>query len=277
MTAPAVSPNLKAVSQPNFARLTLNKKMAALAAASFLSLGLIVAYPAQAGPSVPPPFDGHIYDPTHNLIKGGRAPLEEVLAEHERLTGDKIVVALFPSLSGENAEAFTQRLFAAWPLTQRRSDRLLILSVFLKERRASAQAGLAFDDKLSPEILGRQTQVVLPAGVRKKNLGLAVGVAIQEILSELESPLIQSGQLDRTFQDLRAGDLDLSEPGSGSWGFWAIAGILLITAVGLHIGSAEAHYSAAGWFRPYILGLSLHLRSKRREQTFAGGGFFGSW
>lgn len=74
-----------------------------------------------------------------------RDTLERSLAGREAATGVQMVVAIFPSLEGENLEDTSIRLAQQWRIGQKKLDDGVILVVFVKERRLRLEVGYGLE------------------------------------------------------------------------------------------------------------------------------------
>ncbi len=81
-----------------------------------------------------------------------QATLNRELAAFERKTSNQVVVAIFPSLEGENPAEFSIRLFNRWKLGRRGRDNGVLLVLFLAERSSRLVVGTGLE-KAMPESL----------------------------------------------------------------------------------------------------------------------------
>lgn len=83
--------------------------------------------------------------------------LENELKEFENQTSNQIVIAIFPSLEGENLEDFSIRLAQKWKVGQKGKDNGVILLVFKKDRKLRIEVGYGLEgvltDALSKSII----------------------------------------------------------------------------------------------------------------------------
>lgn len=89
------------------------------------------------------------------LAPAERAALERLLAEGERHSGVQMVVALFPSLEGEDLETVSLRLAERWRIGQRGLDNGVVLVVFVRERRVRLEVGYGLEPALTDAVAAR--------------------------------------------------------------------------------------------------------------------------
>ena len=79
------------------------------------------------------------------LSAAERDGLEQALARGDRATGVQMVIAIFPSLEGENLEDTAIRLAQRWRIGQKKLDDGVILVLFVKERRVRLEVGYGLE------------------------------------------------------------------------------------------------------------------------------------
>ncbi|MHB8881943.1 MAG: TPM domain-containing protein [Thermodesulfovibrionales bacterium] len=94
----------------------------------------------------PDSYFRHIYDPQHLLGPLGAIDLE--LDNFQRLTGNAILFAAFPSLPSEDPY-FTMQVAEGWSPGKRADDRGVIIFLFMKEKRIRAEVGYGYEDVLT--------------------------------------------------------------------------------------------------------------------------------
>lgn len=78
-----------------------------------------------------------------------RTRLETLLSGHERATTNQVVVAIFPSLQGEEVDDWVNRVFRAWDLGQKGRNNGVLLAIFVEERKARIEVGYGLEDRLT--------------------------------------------------------------------------------------------------------------------------------
>jgi uncharacterized protein len=113
--------------------------------------------------------------------------LEARLAEGERSTGAQVVVAIFPSLEGENLEDVSIRLAERWRVGDRALDRGAILLVFVKERRVRLEVGYGLEPVLPDAVAGRIIGEVIAPRFRAQQYAAGLGAAVEAIYARIDS------------------------------------------------------------------------------------------
>lgn len=105
--------------------------------------------------AVPDRPAGRVSDYANLLTPAQRTELADQLAEVERATTNQIVIAIFPSLEGENLEAFSMRLAEKWRIGLKEKDNGVIISVFVKDRKVRIEVGYGLEADL-PDVTCRR-------------------------------------------------------------------------------------------------------------------------
>ncbi|HXH82024.1 MAG TPA: TPM domain-containing protein [Candidatus Tectomicrobia bacterium] len=98
---------------------------------------------------MPPAPTARVNDYARLLGDAERQRLEATLAERERATGAQMVIAIFPSLEGEDLEDFSIRLAEQWRIGQKGLDNGVILLVFVQDRRMRMEVGYGLEPVLT--------------------------------------------------------------------------------------------------------------------------------
>lgn len=245
------------------------------------SIAVVTTGQAAPNKQIPPPPQYYVLDEPHLLDQQATRSLEALLIEHDRATGEQIVVAIFNSLDGEDLNDFTNRVFQKWEIGQREKDNGVLLAIFNQDHKARIEVGYGLEPQLTDVKSSRILRDFLIPGMQSGQPAEAVTQSALQILQTIDSPLVQNGRAQRI---LRSGgmlkqNISSSQPLSvmkGGWIVWLFLGLILMTIVSHIISSAEATFTRAGWYRP---------RPWRRRWwddddmngPRSGGGFFGGW
>ena len=250
---------------PGATTITLIRMVLKFTTLSLGCIGLLLGITAQA--KAPRPFpprpDYYVLDEARVLDGRATHAIESLLTEHDRLTNEQVMVAIFknahntsPQIHNSEKE-WTHRLFVEWKIGKRHYNEGILLTIFLESGQAFLEVGYGLEPKLSKtaEIL---EQVVIPQLRHNDPKSAAIWGAYQ-ILEELMSPLIQNG---KAIEILRRDGIPARVPlteefadrpadNSGAWLVLCFLGISLITFVFYQILSREAHFTAKGWYLDY--------------------------
>src|SRR5579863_1442479 len=137
------------------------------------TLAVFAAGVAWAAPHFPA-LTGHVVDYAHLLSPGVQGQLEGELSDHERATGEQVVVAIVPSLGGLPIEQYGVELGRYWGIGQKGKDNGAILLIAPSEKQVRIEVGyglegtltdLASDLIIRNEILPRFREGQYEAGV----------------------------------------------------------------------------------------------------------------
>ncbi len=220
-----------------------------------IALGLLAASASHAAaPSIPPAPTHYVYDEAGALPASAAAAVDALLIEHDHATGQQILVAIFKSLDGEDLNDRTNEVFKKWGIGQRGKDNGALLALYWNDHKARIEVGYGLEDQLtdarSQHILNDFLFPELKAGHPER----AVPLAVYQILTTIDSPLIANGLAERILRGEGKFQGNWNEvSGSGTthgWIVWLVLGFILMTIVGNIMSSAEAHFTGTGWFRP---------------------------
>lgn len=245
-------------------------KRFAFIAALLFSLG------APSGAEVPLPSAParYVLDEPGTVDERAMRTLESLLIEHDRLTGEQVVIAVFQSLQGEDVADYTNRIFQKWGIGQRGKDNGVLLAIYWNEHQTRIEVGYGLEGVLTDARSKRILTETLAPGLRSGQTGLALQQSAFEILRAIGSPLVESGQAETI---LRSGGWAPYTPrlrrSSGmTWFPILFLGIVLLTILFNILSSAEAHFTRKGWTHARPLG---RLRDRMGSGWWGGGGGFG--
>lgn len=96
-----------------------------------------------------PPLTGRVVDDAGILSAPTRQKLDSLLAEHEKQTGNQVVVATLKSLQGQAIEQFGYQLGRAWGIGQKGKNNGAILIVAPNERKVRIEVGYGLEGTLT--------------------------------------------------------------------------------------------------------------------------------
>lgn len=99
-----------------------------------------------------PVLTGRVVDGAHLLDNPSKESLTQKLASLERQTGDQLVVATVPTLSGYDIETYANRLFRRWALGQNRMNNGILLVVAPQEKQVRLEVGYGLEGVLTDAI-----------------------------------------------------------------------------------------------------------------------------
>jgi len=239
---------------------------------ALLILLLLWASSALAAEPKFPPLTGRVVDEAGVLNASTQSELTEMLARHERATGEQVVVVTLASLQGYSIEDFGYQLGRNWGIGQKDKNTGALLVVAPNEHKVRIEVGYGLEGKLtdavSRTIIERD---ILPAFRRGDfNAGVAAGTAsMLAVLGGEGSAGTASGLQESAEQSANFGNPML-------WLailFFALEGAIFLT---LFLKGPHYHPGRKGYvfYRPGRSALRF-LAGGNFGGGFSGGGFSG--
>jgi len=110
---------------------------------------LILSSPALASEPKFPPLTGRVVDDAGVLNASTQSQLTDVLAAHERSTGQQVVVVTLDSLQGYTIEDYGYQLGRYWGIGQKGKNTGAILIVAPKEHKVRIEVGYGLEGTLT--------------------------------------------------------------------------------------------------------------------------------
>jgi uncharacterized protein len=110
---------------------------------------LMLAAPLHAAAPNFPPLSGRVVDDAGILTPTTRSGLIEMLAAHERATGQQVVVVTLKSLEGYSIEDYGYQLGRAWGIGQKDKNTGAVLIVAPNERKVRIEVGYGLEGTLT--------------------------------------------------------------------------------------------------------------------------------
>ena len=163
--------------------------------ALLILLFLIFASSAHATEPKFPALTGRVVDDAGILDASTQSQLTEMLAAHERATGEQVVVVTLASLQGFSIEDFGYQLGRYWGIGQKGANNGVLLIVAPNERKVRIEVGYGLEgtltDATSRTIIEND---ILPSFKRgDSNAGVLAGTSsILKVLSGSGAPIAHS-------------------------------------------------------------------------------------
>lgn len=184
MTSPA-----RAASVQGLARGARRRGLAQRARMRGLARAAIVAAAWLAGVAIAadvPYLTGRVVDEAEILSPSTRARVDELLAAHERKTGDQVAVLTTRSLGGESVEQYAQDVFAAWKLGQKGKDNGILVIVAPAEHRMRIEVGYGLEGTMPDAIAARIIRNVMTPAFKSNDYDGGVTKGAEAIVAQLE-------------------------------------------------------------------------------------------
>jgi len=161
-----------------------------------LLLLLVLATAASAELPIPPAPARRVNDYAGVLSSVERERLEVELSARERATSNQVVVAIFPSLAGENLESFSIRLAQAWRVGQKGLDNGAIFLIFLQERKTRLEVGYGLEAVLTDAIAASILRDVVAPRFREGKLAEGVEAGLDAVARAIAGTYTAAPRLD---------------------------------------------------------------------------------
>ena len=122
------------------------RSFASTALALVLMLVSVVAFAADLKF---PPLSGRVVDDANILSASSKSELDTMLAQHEKTSGEQVVVATLASLQGHSIEDYGYQLGRAWGIGQKGKNTGAILIVAPNERKVRIEVGYGLEGQLT--------------------------------------------------------------------------------------------------------------------------------
>ncbi len=168
---------------------------------ALLILLLILASPALASEPKFPPLTGRVVDDAGVLSSSTQSDLTDMLAAHERATGEQVVVVTLKSLQGYPIEDYGYQLGRYWGIGQKGTNTGALLIVAPNEHKVRIEVGYGLEATLTDAISATIIQnYILPSFKRGDfNAGILAGTtSILQVLggnpAEIGAPATSFGE-----------------------------------------------------------------------------------
>jgi uncharacterized protein len=157
---------------------------------------LVLATAASAELPIPPAPARRVNDYAGALSSVERERLEAELSARERESSNQVVVAIFPSLAGENLESFSIRLAQAWRVGQKGLDNGVIFLIFLQERKTRLEVGYGLEAVLTDAIAAPILRDVVAPRFREGKLAEGIAAGMDAVARAIAGTYTAAPRLD---------------------------------------------------------------------------------
>jgi uncharacterized protein len=164
------------------------------AASALLTLLLIVASTALASEPKFPLLSGRVVDDAGVLNSSTVGELTRMLADHERTTGEQVVVVTLDSLQGYTIEDYGYQLGRHWGIGQKGANTGALLIVAPKEHKVRIEVGYGLEGTLTDAICSTIIQNYILPSLKRGDFNAGVRAGTTSILSVLGGNSWDTGQ-----------------------------------------------------------------------------------
>jgi uncharacterized protein len=229
---------------------------------------LILALTALASERKFPPLTGRVVDDAGVLNAATQSQLTDMLAAHERATGQQVVVVTLDSLQGFMIEDFGYQLGRHWGIGQKGTNTGALLIVVPKERKVRIEVGYGLEsmltDAASRVIIERD---ILP-NFRRGDFNSGVLAGTTSMLRVLGGNPPEIGEPATTPSE---------RPDNPAAGGWIILLALLGFSIARRLASRQRGRYRHGWSSSGVGPWGGGGGFSGGGGSFGGGGASGSW
>jgi uncharacterized protein len=162
---------------------------------------LILASPALASEPKFPPLTGRVVDDAGVLSASTQSQLTDMLAAHERATGEQVVVVTLPSLQGFSIEDYGYQLGRYWGIGQKGKNTGVLLIVAPNEHKVRIEVGYGLEGELTDAVSATIIQNYILSNFKRGDFNAGVLAGTTSILKalggnppEMQGPATSSGE-----------------------------------------------------------------------------------
>jgi len=164
-------------------------------------VAVIAASPGLAAEPKFPALSGRVVDNANVLTSSMQTELTDMLAAHERATGEQVVVVTLESLQGYPIEDYGYQLGRYWGIGQKGKNTGAILIVAPKEHKVRIEVGYGLEGKLTDAISRTIIESDIVPNFRRNDFNGGVLAATTSILRVLGGESVQSSAESSTPMD----------------------------------------------------------------------------
>lgn len=233
---------------------------------------------AGASLSLPPKPHTFLYSETKSMSPKASHALENLLAEHQRLTGDEFRVVILNLKKKEAPEDWIHQIFDHWKIGKQNKNSGILIVIYKKSRDAQIEVGYGLEAVLPIEKQEELMSDFVDPELNQGHIRKALTSGIYHILEAVNSPLILSGKATEIIQYAGLEDFEESSDEAMNWSGWIFLffiGIGIFGWIAYRISAKEAHFTSTGWFRvpPIDFNRKRHVKLDMSEI----GGTSGHW
>lgn len=158
---------------------------------------------AQAQALQLPALTGRVVDRAELLSPAAEARLTSMLAAHEQLSTEQVVVVTVPDLQGRSIEEFGVALGRAWGIGQAEEDNGALLIVARDDRRVRIEVGYGLEERLTDAQASLIINRILLPAFRQGQFEAGIVAGAEAIIQVLGGEAL-SGAAGAPIQPLRA-------------------------------------------------------------------------
>jgi len=135
---------------------------------------------------LPPAPKNYVYDPTNVISGPEKEALTQILAQEDQRAGNQVLVAVFPSLEGEDQVDYVNRLFKHWNPGQKDKNNGVIFAIFLNDRVIRIEVGYGLEPYLTDALSKRIIELTVVPAFKSGQISEGLLRGSQQILQVIQ-------------------------------------------------------------------------------------------
>src|SRR5689334_7358198 len=101
-----------------------------------------------ASRTIPPPAQYYVLDEVGTLTPLAKHAVESLLVEHDHLTGQQIMVAVFKDAGDAKPKEWTHQVYQEWKIGKRGRDEGVLFALFMDSKSPQIEIGYGLEAQL---------------------------------------------------------------------------------------------------------------------------------
>jgi uncharacterized protein len=132
-----------------------------------------------------PGLTGRVVDQAGMVNANAKAMIERLSYDHERATGNQIIVVTLPDLQGQAIEEYGYQLGRHWQIGQKDANNGVLLIIAKAERQVRIEVGYGLEGQLTDAIASNIIYQVIRPAFKKAQFSQGIQVGVQSIIEAL--------------------------------------------------------------------------------------------
>ena len=227
----------------------------------------------------------NLYDPHHFLSGPSITILENLVREHEQLTGEELKVGVSQDKKDGSFPTWREKVFTDWNTRDQRQPNGVLFSLFKEDQTGFIETSLGFDTVMTETKSAEVLHFSVFPYLKKNDLSQALAQGVYSILETIGSPLVQSGQAEEILK--QQGFTHVQPENfweslySKTWEIPLLIGLVFLLLVFFQIYAREVFFFQAGWAKvqplQFLTELKIQFRDFLKRDKPRSGGLDGTW
>jgi len=184
-----------------------------------------------------PTLTGRVVDQAGMIKKNESAIIERLSYDHERATGNQVIVVTLPDLQGRAIEEYGYQLGRHWGIGQKETNNGVLLMIAKAERQVRIEVGYGLEGQLTDAVASNIIYQVIRPAFKRGQFSQGIQAGVQSIVEALGGTYVVKTKVRESRNKKPMG-----------WGFVLILGVLyyLLPMLGGVLGLGRPHRHRRG-------------------------------